>query len=259
MTLPEFFGCTFIAFGPPFALFVFTIANDPVRIIILIAAAFFWLLSLLLSSLLWFAMIPLRDVLAFGVFFSVLFQECFRYIIYRILRSTEQGLHAVAEDTRVTDNKHILAYVSGLGFGIISGMFALVNVLADMVRNTYARTFRPTFIKLIFLQSGPGTMGLKSGTELFFVTSAAQALSIILLHTFWSVIFFNAFDTCNYLHVGYVVCSHLFVSMITLLNASELYTTTLLINYIVTIITGVIGFRVAGGTSRSFNKFITCQ
>ncbi|KAH8233965.1 hypothetical protein KR032_008397 [Drosophila birchii] len=239
MTLPEFFGCTFIAFGPPFALFVFTIANDPVRIIILIAAAFFWLLSLLLSSLLWFAMIPLRDVLAFGVIFSVLFQECFRYIIYRILRSTEQGLHAVAEDTRVTDNKHILAYVSGLGFGIISGMFALVNVLADM--------------------SGPGTMGLEGGTEIFFITSAAQALSIILLHTFWSVIFFNAFDTNNYLHVGYVVGSHLFVSLITLLNASELYTTTLLINYAVTIFTGILAFRVAGGTSRSFKKFITCQ
>ncbi|KAH8349264.1 hypothetical protein KR067_010048 [Drosophila pandora] len=239
MTLPEFFGCTFIAFGPPFALFVFTISNDPVRIIILIAAAFFWLLSLLLSSLLWFAMIPLRDVLAFGVFFSVLFQECFRYIIYRILRSTEQGLHAVAEDTRVTDNKHILAYVSGLGFGIISGMFALVNVLADM--------------------SGPGTMGLKSGTEIFFITSAAQALSIILLHTFWSVIFFNAFDTSNYLHLCYVVGSHLFVSLLTLLNASELYITTLLINYIITTITGVLAFRVAGGTSRSFKKFITCQ
>ncbi|XP_052854311.1 gamma-secretase subunit Aph-1 [Drosophila gunungcola] len=238
MTLPEFFGCTFIAFGPPFALFVFTIANDPVRIIILIAAAFFWLLSLLISSV-WYALMPLKDFLAFGVVFSVLFQEGFRYIIYRILRSTEQGLHAVAEDTRVTDNKHILAYVSGLGFGIISGMFALVNVLADM--------------------SGPGTMGLKSGSELFFITSAAQALSIILLHTFWSVIFFNAFDTNNYIHIGYVVGSHLFVSLITLLNASELYTTTLLINYIVTIGTGVLAFRVAGGTSRSFKKFITCQ
>ncbi|XP_016924304.3 gamma-secretase subunit Aph-1 [Drosophila suzukii] len=238
MTLPEFFGCTFIAFGPPFALFVFTIANDPVRIIILIAAAFFWLLSLLISSL-WYAIIPLKDFIAFGVVFSVFFQEGFRYIIYRILRSTEQGLHAVAEDTRVTDNKHILAYVSGLGFGIISGMFALVNVLADM--------------------SGPGTMGLKSGTELFFVTSAAQALSIILLHTFWSVIFFNAFDTNNYLHIAYVVGSHLFVSLITLLNANELYTATLLINYIVTIFTGVLAFRVAGGTARSFRKFITCQ
>jgi len=55
---------------------------------------------------------------------------------------------------------------------------------------------------------------LKSGTELFFVTSAAQALSIILLHTFWSVIFFNAFDTNNYLHIAYVVGSHLFVSLI---------------------------------------------
>lgn len=136
MTLPELFGCTFIAFGPPFSLFVFTIAHDPVRIIILIAAAFFWLLSLLLSSLLWFAVVPLRDVLAIGVIYSVLFQEGFRYIIYRILRRTEQGLHAVAEDSRVTENKHILAYVSGLGFGIISAMFALVNVLADMVSKT---------------------------------------------------------------------------------------------------------------------------
>lgn len=115
---------------------MFTIANDPIRIIILIAAAFFWLLSLLLSSLLWFAIVPLRDVLAIGVIYSVLFQEGFRYIVYRILRSTEQGLHAVAEDTRVTENKHILAYVSGLGFGIISGMFALVNVLADTVRES---------------------------------------------------------------------------------------------------------------------------
>jgi len=102
-------------------------------------------------------------------------------------------------------------------------------------------------------------MGLKGGTELFFVTSAAQALSIILLHTFWSVIFFNAFDTNNYIHIGYVVFSHLFVSLITLLNANELYTTTLLINYLVTILTGVLAFRVAGGTSRSFRKFITCQ
>ncbi|KAL7740779.1 hypothetical protein ACLKA6_012393 [Drosophila palustris] len=239
MTLPEFFGCTLIAFGPPFALFVFTIANDPIRIIILIAAAFFWLLSLLLSSLLWFAVVPLRDVLAFGVIFSVLFQECFRYIIYRILRSTEQGLHAVAEDTRVTENKHILAYVSGLGFGIISGMFALVNVLADM--------------------SGPATMGLKGGTELFFITSAAQALSIILLHTFWSIIFFNAFDTNNYPHIVYVVGTHLFVSLLTLLNANAYYWATLLPNYIVTILTGILAFKVAGGSGRGVKRFVLCQ
>ncbi|XP_017858295.1 PREDICTED: gamma-secretase subunit Aph-1 [Drosophila arizonae] len=239
MTLPEFFGCTLIAFGTPFALFVLTIANDSMRIIMLIAAAFFWLLSLLLSSMLWFAIVPLRDVLAFGVVFSVLFQECFRYIIYRILRSTEQALHAVAEDTRITENKHILAYVSGLGFGIISGLFALVNVLADM--------------------TGPGTMGLKGGSEIFFVTSAVQVLSIVLLHTFWSVIFFNAFDTNNYLHIFYVVGSHLFVSLLTLLNADGLYWASLVPNYVVTILTGVLAFKVAGGTSNSFKRFLMCR
>ncbi|TDG46086.1 hypothetical protein AWZ03_007535 [Drosophila navojoa] len=239
MTLPEFFGCTLIAFGTPFALFVFTIANDSLRIIILIAAAFFWLLSLLLSSMLWFAIVPLRDVLAFGVVFSVLFQEGFRYIIYRILRSTEHALHAVAEDTRITENKHILAYVSGLGFGIISGLFALVNVLADM--------------------TGPGTMGLKGGSEMFFVTSAVQVLSIVLLHTFWSVIFFNAFDTNNYLHIFYVVGSHLFVSLLTLLNADGLYWASLVPNYVVTILTGVLAFKVAGGTSNSFKRFLMCR
>lgn len=39
MTLAVFFGCTFIAFGPALSLFLFTIARDPLRIIILIAGS----------------------------------------------------------------------------------------------------------------------------------------------------------------------------------------------------------------------------
>lgn len=134
MTATEFFGCTFLAFGPPLAMFIFTVAHDPIRVIIMIAAAFFWLLSLLLSALLWFIVIPLREFTAFGLVFSVVFQEAFRFGIYKILRKTEKGLQEVADSPRITENKHILAYVSGLGFGIISGAFSLVNILADMVR-----------------------------------------------------------------------------------------------------------------------------
>lgn len=37
MTAAVFFGCTFIAFGPAIALFLFTIARDPLRVIFLIA------------------------------------------------------------------------------------------------------------------------------------------------------------------------------------------------------------------------------
>lgn len=36
MTLVMFFGCSFIAFGPALALYLFTIATEPLRIIFLI-------------------------------------------------------------------------------------------------------------------------------------------------------------------------------------------------------------------------------
>jgi anterior pharynx defective protein 1 len=32
-----FFGCTFVAFGPAFSLFLITVAGDPLRVIILVA------------------------------------------------------------------------------------------------------------------------------------------------------------------------------------------------------------------------------
>ncbi|GLV48661.1 anterior pharynx defective 1 [Carabus blaptoides fortunei] len=241
MTVTEFFGCTFLAFGPPLAMFIFTIACDPVRIIILIAAAFFWLLALLLSSLLWFIVVPLRNRLVFGVVFSVMFQEAFRFIIYKILRKAEGGLKKITDDNnaQITENKHILAYVSGLGFGIISGAFSLVNVVADAV--------------------GPATMGLKQGSEMFFITSAATTLCFILLHTFWSVIFFNALDNKNYLHLAWVVVTHMFVSCLTLLNYYELYAASLVPAYVIMILTGLLTFNIVGGTFTSFKACIVAK
>lgn len=51
-----------------------------------------------------------------------------------MLRKAEHGLQDVADSPSIVENKHILAYVSGLGFGVMSGAFALVNILADSVR-----------------------------------------------------------------------------------------------------------------------------
>jgi len=239
MTLPEFYGCTFLAFGPPLAMFIFTIAHDPIRIIILIAAAFFWLLSLLVSSLLWFAIVPLRDTIGFALVFSVLFQEAFRFLIYKILRKTEKGLQEVANSPQIVANKHILAYVCGLGFGIISGLFALMNILADA--------------------AGPATIGLKSGASGFLLTSATQTLLMILLHTFWSVIFFDAIDNSKHVETAYVVISHLIVSTVTLLNTREMYWLTLGTSTWIMILTGVFAFRVAGGSLLTFKRFATCK
>lgn len=225
----DFFGCAFLAFGPPLAMFTFTVAADPIRIIILIASAFFWLISLLLSSILWYAVVPLQKHLAFGLVFSVLFQEAFRYLLYWVLRKAEKGLEKVTM-AHVADSRHIFAYVCGLGFGLMSGAFALVNVLADAV--------------------GPGTMGLQQGTEYFFIISATTTLCFILLHTFWGVIFFSALDKKNWAQIVWVVGTHLFVSCMTLLNVHQAYVASTLSAYVVLVITMALAFKVAGGRAQ---------
>lgn len=74
MTLAEFFGCAFLAFGTPLALFIFTISDSPIKIILLIFSSFLWLLALLSSSFIWFVMVPLREYLVIGVIVSVFIQ-----------------------------------------------------------------------------------------------------------------------------------------------------------------------------------------
>lgn len=217
-------------------MFTFTVAAEPIRIIILIASAFFWLISLLLSSVLWYAVVPLQNHLAFGLVFSVLFQEAFRYLLYWVLRKAERGLEKVTT-THVADSRHVFAYVCGLGFGFMSGAFALVNVLADAV--------------------GPGTMGLRQGTEYFFIISAATTLCFILLHTFWGVVFFAALDKKDWGQVVWVVASHLFVSSMTLLNAYQAYVATTLSAYVVLMITTIIAFRVVGGKAQNVAQCFT--
>lgn len=244
MTVMEFFGCTCIAFGPAFGLFVFTIARDPLRVIVLITSAFFWLLSLLVSSMWWYAVVPLREKLAFGLVFSVIFQELFRFLFYKLLRKADEGLKKVSQqgqDQHMTpqdiSNKHIMAYVSGLGFGIISGAFSLINVLADMV--------------------GPGTIGIQEDSKYFFLASAFLTACFVLLHTFWGVIFFNALDKKQYVHVVLVASSHMLVSCLSLLNqqaksSDHYYLGSLLPAYAMMFVMAGLAFHKSGGTRATF-------
>uniref|UniRef100_A0A671ENS2 Gamma-secretase subunit APH-1 n=1 Tax=Rhinolophus ferrumequinum TaxID=59479 RepID=A0A671ENS2_RHIFE len=118
MTAAVFFGCTFIAFGPALALYIFTIATEPLRVIFLIVGAFFWLLSLLLSSLVWFMTRTITDnkdgpvqkyLLMFGVLVSVLIQEMFRFAYYKILKKANEGLKSINPD-ETAPSMRLLAY-----------------------------------------------------------------------------------------------------------------------------------------------------
>lgn len=243
MALVEFFGCLFLAFGPPLSMFVLTIAKDPVRVIVLITSAFFWLVSLLLSALLWFIVTPLRDNLAFAMFFSVMFQEIFRFLFYLFIRKAEKGLASVQKSSNKSDTMEfdgrVISYVSGLGFGVISGAFSLVNVLGDM--------------------TGPGTVGIKGDSQAFFLVSSLVTLCFILLHTCWSIILYLSISMNNiksirlWISVVCVVGSHFLVSGLSLINDSKEPTTyiySVLFSYIVLILNAVYTVHILKSTHK---------
>ncbi|XP_045018019.1 gamma-secretase subunit APH-1B isoform X3 [Bubalus bubalis] len=166
MTAAVFFGCAFIAFGPALALYIFTIVTEPLRIIFLIIGAFFWLVSLLFSSFIWFTTATLignkdepreKYLLIFGVLISVLIQEMFRFAYYKLLKKASEGLKTINPYEKAPSMR-LLAYVSGLGFGIMSGVFSFVNTLSDSL--------------------GPGTVGIHGDPPQFFLYSDLNQSSL---------------------------------------------------------------------------------
>jgi anterior pharynx defective protein 1 len=102
-------------------------------------------------------------------------------------------------------------------------------------------------------------MGLKAGSEYFFLASATQTLFMILLNTFWTVIWFGGLYQNKRQHIIYVVATHMFVSCLTLLNKYHLYSLTLTCSGIVTIITAFFAYSVAGGSLEKLKSFFKCQ
>ena len=223
----SFFGCTFIAFGPAFSMFVLTVASDAQQVIVLISSAFFWLVSLLVSSIIWTVVTPLKGYLVFSLIVSVLFQELFRFFFWVLLRRAEEGLQIMTNSHSPLRKIHF-HYVSGLGFGVMSGLFAMVNILAEI--------------------SGPGTVGLGGDNQHFVVTSAFLTNCFILLHTFWGVVFFNGLDHKKWSSVAAVVACHMLVSSLTLMNSAQIMWPSLTVGYIVLAATAVWSFFNAGGS-----------
>nr|XP_033776436.1 gamma-secretase subunit APH-1B isoform X1 [Geotrypetes seraphini] len=243
MTAVVFFGCTFIAFGPALSLYIFTIATDALKIIFLIVGAFFWLVSLLLSSLVWFIAVHIwtdvntqKRFLIFGVMFSVLLQETFRFAYYRLLKKANKGLMTISQEETMPISIGQLSYVSGLGFGIMSGVFSLVNILSDSL--------------------GPGTIGIHGDSPQFFLASAFMTLAMILLHIFWGVVFFDACEKKKWWALVLVIISHLLVSGLTFLNPQ--YERSLLPCYAILLLMAVWAFFTAGGSFRNLKLCLTC-
>eukprot|EP00063_Salmo_salar_P008535 XP_013983370.1 PREDICTED: gamma-secretase subunit Aph-1b-like [Salmo salar] len=130
-----------------------------------------------------------------------------------------------------------LAYVSGLGFGFMSGAFSMVNILADSV--------------------GPGTIGIHGDSQHYFLSSAFMTMAIILLHMFWGVVFFDSCEKQHWWSLAVVVISHLLVSCLTFQNPQ--YVGSLVPTYIIVFLVGLWAFFCAGGSLRNLKLCLTCK
>ncbi|MBN3301437.1 APH1A secretase, partial [Amia calva] len=235
MGLAVFFGCFFIAFGPAFALFVFTVAVEPLRVIILVAGVFFWQVSVLLSSVLWVCAVRLSDqsdaglqyyLLASGVALCVLLQELSRLVLYSLLKRASQGLATFSGGVKSAPSLEQMAYVSGLAYGMSSGAFCVVNTLA--------------------VSLGPGTPGIHGHSQYLFISSAVQCVCALFLHLSWSVLLFLGCERGRWTLGATVVGSHLLASGVSLLNPHYEYSLGVL--GMLTLAMALLAWGVAGGS-----------
>ncbi|XP_061231301.1 gamma-secretase subunit APH-1A isoform X2 [Neopsephotus bourkii] len=127
--------------------------------------------------------------------------------------------------------------ISGLSFGIISGTFSITNILASSM--------------------GPGTVGIHGDSPYYFITSAFITMALVLLHTFWGIVFFDACERRRYWGLGLVVTSHLLTSGLTFLN--PWYEASLIPIFIITLGTGLWAFITAGGSLHNVLKCLSCK
>ncbi|CAG8459390.1 7609_t:CDS:2 [Funneliformis caledonium] len=192
MTLLTFFGCALTAYGPPLAIFFLTIAKDAQLVILMVSSAFFWLISILAASSIWFIAKSARTIDVITVLYSVLLQELFRWFFYKLISRAESGLILASTNPTSPYNRSSFAFVSGLGFGLMSGLVTYITLLVNSI--------------------GPGVL-ISITTCLF-----------ILLHITWMMLAFEGFSDPKrkYYYIIWVVLSHLGASYMTLFNESKI-------------------------------------
>jgi len=118
MGLGLFAGCSLVGFCVPFAVFVLLVAWRAQLLIVAITSSFFWLVSMVFASLVWFVIPVLNQNNWLMVPFGVLCQEFARYFFFRCYAQAEGSFSVVGTNAisfPLTD--FYSAVAAGLGYG----------------------------------------------------------------------------------------------------------------------------------------------
>uniref|UniRef100_A0A8C8EC03 Gamma-secretase subunit APH-1 n=1 Tax=Otus sunia TaxID=257818 RepID=A0A8C8EC03_9STRI len=129
-----------------------------------------------------------------------------------------------------------LPTVAGVGFGLMSGAFSMINLLADAL--------------------GPGTVGIHGDSQLYFLTSAFMTMVLIFLHTFWGILFFHGCEHRRWWEITAVVVMHLAVSGSTFCN--PLYVGSLVPSYLLMATAAAWAYLLSGGSAQNLWRFLLC-
>ncbi|KAI9363351.1 Aph-1 protein-domain-containing protein [Zopfochytrium polystomum] len=125
-------GLALIAYGPALALFFLSVSRSGQMVVLMMAGAFFWILSILLSSAIWYGVQQQtgRSYTAVSITVAIVCQEAFRFLFWILLRRAEPGLNQVSDYPKSKLNRLRYAFVGGLGFGLMSGLVNFITQLS---------------------------------------------------------------------------------------------------------------------------------
>ena len=197
MSIPLFLGCTLIAFGPIFAFFYRIVLKRPQLTILAVASSFFWLLSLLLSSLV--CSIPsLIEITWLVAVLSVLIQEGFRYLFVKLYFYAFEKVKFKLAGTRdiLPLNDLSAAIASGVGTGTIYTLIMYGQV------GSYTLT-------------EPGTIYREICPSMsLYLTTALLCCFFSLLHVMLMVLAFHAYRRQSQFGGAIVLILHMAASFI---------------------------------------------
>eukprot|EP01095_Lingulamoeba_sp_RSL-Kostka_P002416 TRINITY_DN13272_c0_g1_i1.p1 TRINITY_DN13272_c0_g1~~TRINITY_DN13272_c0_g1_i1.p1 ORF type:complete len:242 (-),score=24.31 TRINITY_DN13272_c0_g1_i1:49-774(-) len=204
MTLSTLIGCAFIAFSPLLSILIFVILPKPYLVVFSIGSAFFWLLSILLSSTIWWIVVPLREIDILTIIQSVIIQELVRAGFYYLYSKTLNSKIMGRSDKSRTDQKKLILLdilAIGVGYSLASSSIMYGGILWD--------------------SRGNGTFYINSCMVSIFLNSAILSLINSILNISWTFILFDGLKNLNYIKIIFVVITHLITSGSTVLNTLD--------------------------------------
>merc|ERR1711916_7735 len=196
MTYVVFVGCGLMVFGPAAAMF-WGISGTPENCVLVIASAFFWLLSTALAGLWWTMIPPLQSSFVWVVLSSVAIVEGGRVVFYKGYSFVMDQLAAQGMPPLTIKTRAMHAASAGLGYGLIHAAAAYGAILYE------AR--------------GPGALFAPAcpGTSLFFV-NGPSALASLLMNVAYMLVAVYGYHRAEIKFPLVVAAAHLAAGLTTL-------------------------------------------